>query len=60
MATKDEKAVSTEQPTAPAVQLVKMVRDNDKYPAPHTALVHPDEVMNYYLGGWIEEKTEQK
>lgn len=38
------------------IALVKMVRDPDKYDAPHTAQVHPDEVVNYYSGGWVEDK----
>lgn len=34
--------------------LVKMERDPAVYPQPHTANVHPDEVKNYYSGGWRE------
>ncbi|HCM9127867.1 TPA: hypothetical protein R4104_001490 [Enterobacter asburiae] len=39
-----------------AIAYVTMVRDPDKYDAPHTAQVHPDEVVNYYSGGWVEDK----
>ncbi|HHL2824772.1 TPA: hypothetical protein ACQ431_003003 [Citrobacter murliniae] len=39
-----------------AIAYVMMVRDPDKYDAPHTAQVHPDEVVNYYSGGWVEDK----
>lgn len=34
------------------VKLVKMVR-GEEFPAPHAADVHPDEVNNYALGGWV-------
>lgn len=33
---------------------VKMTRDPKTYPAPHTADVHPDEVGNFALGGWVK------
>lgn len=33
-------------------KLVKMARDPESYPAPHTADVHPDEVENYRTGGF--------
>lgn len=39
-----------------AIAYVTMVRDPGKYDAPHTAQVHPDEVVNYYSGGWVEDK----
>lgn len=39
------------------IQFVMMVRDEEKYPEPHTAQVHPDEVQNYYSGGWVEDKS---
>jgi hypothetical protein len=45
-----------EQPQENAIAYVMMVRDPDKYDAPHTAQVHPDEVVNYYSGGWVEDK----
>lgn len=45
-----------EQPQENAIAYVTMVRDPDKYDAPHTAQVHPDEVVNYYSGGWVEDK----
>jgi len=32
--------------------LIKMVRDAEQYPKPHSADVHPDEVENYLAGGW--------
>lgn len=31
---------------------IKMIRDPEIYPAPHTVDVHPDEVENYKQGGW--------
>lgn len=39
-----------------AIAFVMMKRDPDKYDAPHTAQVHPDEVVNYYSGGWVVDK----
>ena len=36
-------------------KLVRMVRDADAYPAPHSADVHPDEVENFAVGGWVKE-----
>lgn len=45
-----------EQPQENVIAYVTMVRDPDKYDAPHTAQVHPDEVVNYYSGGWVEDK----
>lgn len=44
------------QPQEDAIAYVTMVRDPGKYDAPHTAQVHPDEVVNYYSGGWVEDK----
>ncbi|MEH1299409.1 hypothetical protein V7I42_00205 [Raoultella ornithinolytica] len=38
------------------IAFVMMKRDPDKYDAPHTAQVHPDEVVNYYSGGWVVDK----
>jgi hypothetical protein len=35
------------------IHFVNMKRDTDAYPEPHTAQVHPDEVENYQLGGWV-------
>lgn len=32
---------------------IKMVRDAEQYPAPHAADVHPEEVENYRLGGFV-------
>lgn len=46
-----------EQEGANQIAFVMMVRDEEKYPAPHTAQVHPDEVQNYYSGGWVEDKN---
>lgn len=40
------------------IEYVQMVRDEDKYPAPHTAQVHPEEVLNYQLGGWVVKPAE--
>ncbi|HEB2010333.1 TPA: hypothetical protein ACJIWH_004610 [Yersinia enterocolitica] len=42
------------------IAFVTMVRDEIAYPAPHEAQVHPDEVKNYYSGGWLEKKDEAK
>lgn len=38
------------------IAFVMMKRDPDKYDAPHAAQVHPDEVVNYYSGGWVVDK----
>jgi hypothetical protein len=32
---------------------VFMQRNSEQWPAPHTANVHPDEVANYRLGGFV-------
>ena len=42
-----------------AVELVKMSRDVEVYPAPHEADVHPDEVDNFLSGGWVVDKNEE-
>lgn len=34
------------------IKFVTMVRDPEQYPEPHSAQVHPDEVVNYHPGGW--------
>lgn len=34
------------------IKYVEMVRDDEVYPEPHTATVHPEEVDNYAQGGW--------
>ncbi|HHA1936220.1 TPA: hypothetical protein ACOEP6_004732 [Enterobacter ludwigii] len=54
---------STDEPVLPETpetpetpELIKMARDADHWPPPHTANVHPDEVRNYYPGGWLEVK----
>ena len=39
------------------IAFVMMRRDPEKFSAPHTAQVHPDEVVNYYSGGWVEDKS---
>jgi len=44
--------------TTEEVAFVTMVRDPGIHPAPHTAQVHPDEVHNYYSGGWVLKKEE--
>jgi len=50
------KAETTKAPAAKAeVKLVKMSRDAEQHPAPHTADVHPDEVENFEAGGWTKE-----
>jgi len=41
-----------------SVAFVTMVRNPDVHPAPHTAQVHPEEVHNYYSGGWTVKKEE--
>lgn len=43
----------------PEIKFVTMVRD-EPWPEPHEANVHPDEVQNYYSGGWVEKKAEAK
>lgn len=43
---------------AASVAFVTMVRNPDVHPAPHTAQVHPEEVHNYYSGGWTVKKDE--
>jgi hypothetical protein len=42
------------------IGLIRMTRDENEYPAPHTADVHPDEVENMTSGGWrvVEDKDE--
>ncbi|MCJ7926449.1 MAG: hypothetical protein MUW55_11050 [Pantoea vagans] len=49
---------STELQSAASAAFVTMVRNPDIHPAPHTAQVHPDEVHNYYSGGWTVKKEE--
>lgn len=52
-----KKADGTEDETqVDPIQYVTMVRDEKVHPAPHTAQVHPDEVQNYYSGGWTPAK----
>lgn len=43
---------------ASSVAFVTMVRDPEIHPAPHTAQVHPEEVKNYYSGGWAVKQEE--
>lgn len=43
---------------ASSVAFVTMVRDPEVHPAPHTAQVHPEEVKNYYSGGWAVKQEE--
>ncbi|WP_350260765.1 hypothetical protein AAF463_11385 [Pantoea sp. BJ2] len=43
---------------ASSVAFVTMVRDSEVHPAPHTAQVHPEEVKNYYSGGWAVKQEE--
>jgi hypothetical protein len=57
-ASEGKPAAPKEKASAPkekVVKNVKMVRDPEQYPAPHTADVHPNEVKNYALGGWMIE-----
>ena len=52
-----------ESPLLHEVELVLMVRDPALYPAPHDATVHPLEVENYRVGGWVlpeELKTNER
>lgn len=44
--------------TTEDVAFVTMTRDPGIHPAPNTAQVHPDEVHNYYSGGWVLKKEE--
>lgn len=46
-------AKKTETKTA-APKLVKLKRDAEVYPKPHTCECHPDEVENYASGGWVK------
>lgn len=52
-------AKKTTTKKAPAAKsepsIVKMVRDAEQFPAPHTADVHPAEVENFKAGGWQED-----
>jgi hypothetical protein len=54
---KAELATPFEPPAADAapvaINTVKMVRDAETNPKPHTADVHPDEVDNFKAGGWV-------
>lgn len=52
MAARKTTAKTEAGPVGP--KLVKMKRDPEIYPEPHTADVHPDEVENYRPGGWEE------
>lgn len=36
-----------------ADKTIKMERDPEAYPAPHSADVHPEEVENFRLGGFV-------
>ncbi|ENE9458470.1 TPA: hypothetical protein ACPY5B_004486 [Yersinia enterocolitica] len=40
----------------PETLYVIMTRNADQYGEPHSAQVHPNEVANYYSGGWVEAK----
>lgn len=40
--------------TKAAPKTVKMVRDAEVYPEPHSADVHPDEVENFKAAGWAK------
>lgn len=58
IATGSGAGTDTELQTAASVAFVTMVRNPDAHPAPHTAQVHPEEVHNYYSGGWTVKKDE--
>jgi hypothetical protein len=49
------KAPAADTESKADAKLVRMVRDADAYPAPHSADVHPDEVENFAAGGWVKE-----
>lgn len=51
-----KKSDGTDDDAVEEIAYVTMVRDADIYDAPHTAQVHPDEVQNYYSGGWVPAK----
>ncbi|MDF7658323.1 hypothetical protein PUG81_05025 [Erwiniaceae bacterium L1_54_6] len=51
--------VNSQEQKQDEVKLVDMVRDEKNYPAPHTATVHPEEVVNYQLGGWVVKPAEK-
>lgn len=51
-----KKEITDAPQVADEVKLVNMKRDPEEYPEPHSALVHPDEVKNYYSGGWQESE----
>lgn len=44
---------NTEKETVQSVTHVEMVRDAERYPAPHTANVHVDEIDNFKTCGWV-------
>lgn len=56
------KQPAADQPQEPNLQqpaasesspgLVRMKRDPEQFPAPHSADVHPNEVANYAAAGW--------
>ena len=56
--TKEERVAraAAAQSEEQGIVFVMMKRDPEKYDTPHTAQVHPDEVVNYYSGGWVEDK----
>ncbi len=50
-----EEVDDSEESAIDSVELIEMVRNPDKYPnGPLTALVHPLEVENYAIGGWVK------
>lgn len=51
-----KKSDGTDDGVVDDIAYVNMERDPDVYDAPHTAQVHPDEVQNYYSGGWVPVK----
>ena len=55
---KREAAMADTPEVEAKIEYVQMVRDEEKYPAPHTAQVHPEEVLNYQLGGWVVKPAE--
>lgn len=50
--TQSDTQAETAKPAGKAPKLVKMHRDAEAFPEPHSADVHPDEVANYAAAGW--------
>jgi hypothetical protein len=59
MAKKEDGTDDGAAQAAEPIAFVAMERDPRTYDAPHTAQVHPDEVQNYYSGGWVPAKEKE-